>query len=132
MVRHPAQAKRALALAGVLATALLAGCGGGGERSAKSPAAGGPRVVEQDLGADYRLANCVDWRRGTPQQRKGTIEEIRGFAGGPVGNDNGQGNVLSPQQAYRLFADWCARPYARHFKLYKLYVRAAAFTPPQG
>ncbi|HEX4818551.1 MAG TPA: hypothetical protein VFV66_37925 [Nonomuraea sp.] len=127
MVRRSAQAQP-LALAVALA-AVLAGCGGDDGDTAQQ--AKTPTVIEQDLGVDYRLANCTDWARGDEAERRGTVQEIAGFAGSPVGNDNGVGNTLNPDQAYALFENWCARSYAKHFKLYKLYVRAAAFTPPQ-
>lgn len=134
VVRHAHQAV-ALAAAGMLAAGVLAGCGGGSSSGAapgsSKAAARTPTVVNVDLGVDYRLANCRDWKRGSEAQRRGTVEEIAGFAGGPVGNDNGQGNTLAPDQAYTLFENWCAQPVARAFKLYKLYTRAAAFTPPQ-
>jgi hypothetical protein len=34
--------------------------------------------------------------------------------------------------AYKLFQNYCANFFARGFKLYKLYERAAAFTPPSS
>lgn len=122
MVHHAAQAKRALALAVVA----LAGCGDD-PRPAAAPASTEPLVVQKDLGQDMRLANCTDWARGDDEGRRGTIAEIRSFAGGAV--DNGYGSTLPEDEAYALFENWCARPYARRFKLYKLYVRAAAFEP---
>lgn len=134
MVRHPAQAQRAVALAGALAlAAVVAACGGGSKSDATAQATTRSdtrpklRAIRKDLGADYRLADCRDWRRGGPAARRGTIEELRGFAGGPV--DAGRGNVLTMQEAYRLFQNWCSQPYAKYFKLYKLYTRAAAFVP---
>jgi hypothetical protein len=35
--------------------------------------------------------------------------------------------VLSDDRAYKLLQGYCAKPFARGFKLYKLYTRAAAF-----
>lgn len=130
MVQHARQAVRALGLAAcaVALAAAAAGCGGGGS-TAKARGEALPKLhaIPEDLGTDYRLADCRDWRRGDPQERRGTLEELRGFAGGPV--DYGRGNVLTMQQAYQLMQNWCSQPYAKYFKLYKLYTRAAAFVP---
>jgi hypothetical protein len=76
-----------------------------------------------------RLADCTDWRRADVGQRLGTVHELRDFAGGPVGSPAGHGNVLDDKRAYELFQSYCARYFARGFKLYKLYTRAAAFSP---
>ena len=35
--------------------------------------------------------------------------------------------VLDDERAYKLLQSYCAKPFARGFKLYKLYTRAAAF-----
>jgi hypothetical protein len=71
--------------------------------------------------------NCSDWRRASVAARRGTVREIRDFAGGPVGTPSGRGAVLEDWQAYSLFERTCSRDYASQFKLYKLYTRAAAF-----
>jgi hypothetical protein len=97
---------------------ILAGCGG-----SSSKAGGGLK----DLGVSPRLASCTDWRRGTVEQRYGTVRAIRRFAGGPVPSPAGHGPVLKDSQAYKLFQGWCAQRYASAFKLYRLYTRAASF-----
>jgi hypothetical protein len=38
------------------------------------------------------------------------------------------GSVLDDEKAYELFENYCKTDFARGFKLYKLYERAAAFT----
>jgi hypothetical protein len=57
------------------------------------------------------------------------VIKLREFAGGPVGSSAGiqNGPVLDDDSAYRLLQNYCAKPFARGFKLYKLYTRAAAF-----
>ena len=56
------------------------------------------------------------------------MRQLRDFAGGPTGSPAGHGNVLSDKRAYELLENWCANDFARGFKLYKLYTRAAAFS----
>jgi hypothetical protein len=81
------------------------------------------------VGASIRTDNCTDWKRGTVEQRRGTVVQLRNFAGGPVGSSAGiqNGPVLDDARAYDLLQSYCARYLARGFKLYKLYERAAAF-----
>jgi hypothetical protein len=103
--------------------ALLAGCGGSGGSK--------PRVnlPPPGVGASIRTDDCTDWNRGTVEQRRGTVVQLRQFAGGPVGSSAGiqNGPVLSDDRAYNLLQSYCANRFARGFKLYKLYERAAAF-----
>jgi hypothetical protein len=56
------------------------------------------------------------------------VRQLRAFAGGPTGSPAGRGNVLEDEQAYELLENWCGNDFARGFKLYKLYTRAAAFS----
>jgi hypothetical protein len=55
---------------------------------------------------------------------------LRDFAGQEAGSAQarGHGATLKDDQAYKLFQNWCSKDFARGFKLYKLYTRAAAFT----
>jgi hypothetical protein len=118
LVHHPLRA--AALAAGVIA--LLAGCGG--DTSGGPPEEGGSPV----LGAPINLADCTDWNEGTPDERLGTIEQIRNFVGQPAsGTGSGTGVVLDDERAYDLFETACEPEYARGFRLYKLYSRAAAF-----
>ena len=121
MVHHTA---KALALLGIIAG--LSGCGSGSSTQ--------PQVdVGPNVGEPINLADCHDWNQANTEQRLGTIKQLRDFAGGPVVGNNasspsGTGPVLDDQEAYDLFNGWCRADFARGFKLYKLYVRAAAFT----
>jgi hypothetical protein len=124
VVHHAVQTLRvALVLAGCVA--LLAGCGGSGD--------GSQRKVDYSMvagvGSSIRMANCRDWEKGSVLQRRSTVIKLRKFAGGPVGSSAGikNGPVLTDDRAYQLFESWCANRFARGFKLYKLYERAAAF-----
>jgi hypothetical protein len=116
----------------IAAFAALAGCGGG--------SSGAPAVPVQgiNVGQGISLADCRDWEQANTQQRLGTIRELRNFAGGPVVGSNaeqphGSGSVLDDSKAYDLLDNYCKNSFARGFKLYKLYERAAAFTgAPEG
>ena len=105
---------------GILAVGLAA-CGG--SDSPAPPGDGsGPRVD-----APLRLADCTDWKGADVSERIGTVRDLRAFAGGPTGSPAGHGAVLDDEQAYRLLQGYCENEFARAFKLYKLYTRAAAF-----
>jgi hypothetical protein len=82
----------------------------------------------QILGDELRLADCRDWEDSANADQLEAVREIREFAGGPVGSGGGRGAVLDDEDAYELFEGWCGNDYARAFKLYKLYVRSAAFS----
>jgi hypothetical protein len=105
---------------------LLAACGSGSSTQ--------PQVdVGPDVGQPINLADCHDWNQANTEQRLGTIKQLKDFAGGPVVGNNasapsGRGSVLDDKKAYELFNRYCAQDFARGFKLYKLYERAAAFT----
>ena len=92
-----------------------------------------PQVdVGPNVGQPISLADCHDWNQANTEQRLGTIQQLKDFAGGPiVGNSatspSGTGAVLDDKQAYDLFNRYCAASFASAFKLYKLYERAAAF-----
>jgi hypothetical protein len=115
--------------AAAICAAAIAGCGGGSGTQ--------PQVdVGPNVGEPINLADCHDWNQANTEQRLGTIKELKGFAGGPVVGNNasspsGRGAVLDDQQAYDLFNNYCKSDFARGFKLYKLYERAAAFSGHQ-
>jgi hypothetical protein len=111
------------ALGLILCVALLAGCGDSAsskEQSKKPPRLGVGSV---------RQADCGNWKAGTVSERRTTVVELRKFAGGPVGSSAGikRGPVLDDQRAYKVLQSYCIRRFARGFKLYKLYERAAVF-----
>lgn len=112
---------RAARLASVLAIgAALAGCGG--DTSGNEAGSGPPGVV-----APLNVADCADWNEASVEERLSTVGEIRRYTGGRVAGAGGEGVVLSDERAYDLFENYCANEFARGFKLYKLYGRAAAF-----
>jgi hypothetical protein len=105
---------------------LIASCGGGASTE--------PQVdVGPNVGQPINLADCNDWNQANTEQRLGTIHQLKDFASGPIVGNNasspsGTGSVLDDKDAYDLFNRYCAASFARGFKLYKLYQRAAAFT----
>jgi len=135
VVHHPAEAitspspprrRAGASLCALLVAALIGGCGGGSSSQ--------PQVdVGPNVGQPIALADCHDWEQANTEQRLGTIKDLKNFAGGPVVGNNasspsGTGSVLDDDKAYDLFNNWCEQDFARGFKLYKLYERAAAFT----
>jgi hypothetical protein len=120
-----------IVLALICCIALLGGCGGSSgskERARDTPV----RAV-----GSVRAADCSDWQKGSVDQRRKTVLQLRRFAGGPVGSSAGiqNGPVLDDGRAYRVLESYCTKSFARGFKLYKLYERAAAFVgtvPPRG
>jgi hypothetical protein len=102
-------------------TGLAVGCGGS---DGGNTASGAGAQIDVPL----RLADCDDWNQADVSERLGTVEQLRDFAGGPTGSPAGHGNVLSDKRGYEVMENWCANDFARAFKLYKLYTRAAAFS----
>jgi hypothetical protein len=131
VVHHTAKAiaRPPLRRLSVLLAALVVALAGCGSDSSTPPQAGaGPNV-----GQPISLADCSDWNQANTEERLGTIEQLKNFAGGPVVGNNasspsGTGSVLDDEKAYELFENYCKADFARGFKLYKLYERAAAFT----
>jgi hypothetical protein len=124
--RNMVRSRCVLALTLIATVVVIAGCGGDSSNE--------PQVdVGPNVGQPINLADCDDWQQANTEQRLGTIEQLRNFAGGPVVGNNasspsGTGSVLDDKQAYDLFNRWCDQSFAQGFKLYKLYERAAAFT----
>lgn len=123
LLKHNAR----LAAALTCCVALLAGCGGGDGSDSSEQRSGG--LPQETLPVALRYAECSDWRKGTVEQRRGTVAQIREFAGGPVGSSQGiqKGRVLDDGQAYQLIDRQCSKRYATGFRLYLLYTHAAGF-----
>jgi hypothetical protein len=116
-----------IALALICCLTLLAGCGGSSSsKSTKEQRQSLPAVAPV---GSVRSADCRDWKKGSVAQRRATVVQLRKFAGGPVGSSAGiqKGPVLDDGRAYKVLQSYCRNYFARGFKLYKLYERAAAF-----
>jgi hypothetical protein len=128
LVRDPARAPAVArhATLAIVASILAAGIAACGESAPAGDADSAPTGGRDSLGR-IDLASCEDWARASVEARERSIGRIRRFAGGPVAaTDGGTGTVIPEADAYRLFETTCANEYARGFKLYKLYTRAAA------
>ena len=104
------------------AFALLAGCGdddGGADR--EQPVG----VGELRAGSVAPLAQCRDWRAGSVEQRRATIQDIRRQIN--LQDTPTRIPELSDRRAYAVFQQACAEQFAAGFRLYKIYARAAAF-----
>jgi len=108
---------------------LLAGCGAASPSHASTFPTHLAGPITADVGESARSDTCAQWEKGTVQQRRGALSRLRKFATSPIGSskDRKYGPTLSDSRAYRLFDSLCAKHFARAFKLYKLYERAAAF-----
>jgi hypothetical protein len=109
-------------MAVLLGAVLLAGCGG---ESPQDPPPAASRAGPGGLATTARVADCADWNRASVEERVETIDGIREYQGGPT--TGGTGVVLPDEDAYELFEGYCDNEFARAFKLYKLYARAAGF-----
>ena len=112
---------RAAALA-VAAALGLTGCGASpeDERPAKP-------LGTQLGGSVAPLANCSDWSGGARERKLATIADIRRQVNR---DDTGvESPPLSNAEAMQLFDKECAQPYARSFRLYVIYARAAGWAP---
>jgi hypothetical protein len=109
----------------VVCALVAAGCGDAEDGSDPgSSALGSP-----DVQTSAREADCADWNRASVEDRQVIVESIAEFEGGtPTGT---VGRTLPDDEAYDVFERFCEKDYASAFKLYKIYVRAAAFQPAQ-
>jgi len=106
-----------------LCALVLGACGSGSGSAPPSGAGIGPGV-----GAPLTLADCADWNQADVSQRLATVNALAEFAGGPAGDQSGgHGATLDEKSAYKVLNGDCKAYFARGFKLYKLYTRAAAF-----
>ena len=111
--------RRAVAAAAVAAALGLAACGD--ERPAAEP------LGQKVGGSVATLVNCGDWAGGPRARKLATIADIRNQVSR---DDTGiETPPLSDSEAMRLFDRECAKTYARGFRLYVMYARAAGWAP---
>ena len=116
---------RTTALAGVAAAAALAiaGCGDGGDE----PTTAAEPLGQEVAGSVAQLAQCRDWNRGTEAEQLATIADIRSQVN--LEDSGVDAPPLSDEEAMELFDNACAETFAKGFRLYVLYARAAGFAP---
>jgi hypothetical protein len=78
-----------------------------------------------------RTATCGDWRKIDHAHRRRLLTLLAGYTGGAINGSAGtpaaRGGVLDPDKAEPYFTAYCEQKVTTHFKLYKLYGRAAGF-----
>jgi hypothetical protein len=125
------KARALLSLAAMALVGVLAGCGGSSAQNQQAAGNVGPGI-----GANIRLADCTDWKGESAEDRLATVHALHAFYGQPIGagskgSPTRAGATLPDKQAYDLFQSYCAQTFARGFKLYLLYGRAAGFAGVQ-
>jgi hypothetical protein len=108
--------------------ALLLAAAGCGDDADDGDAGGEVKPLGQELaGSVAHLAQCEDWVGGSRERKLATIEDIRAQVNR---RDTGiDAPALSDEEAMGLFDRACSNSYARSFRLYVLYARAAGFAP---
>jgi hypothetical protein len=115
--------EKRLALALALVLLAVAGCGGSDEKAGREVKPLGELLA----GSVAPLAQCKDWVGGSHERKLATIEDIRSQVNR---RDTGiTAPALSDEEALGLFDRACSNSYARSFRLYVLYARAAAYAP---
>lgn len=112
--------------AAVACTALaiaFASCGE--EESPAAPERQASALGDVRVGSVAQLAQCSDWRRGDRDERLATIDDIRSQIN--LQDGTVQTPPLSDELAYEVLDGMCANDFARSFRLYKVYARAAGF-----
>ena len=129
--RTPSRAAIALALALIVGACGDDGAGGG---SADRPTSdevvdvsGTEPVGQVTAGSVAGRVECRDWSRATEDERLATIEEVRAAIN--LEGTGADAPPLSDDEAAAVFDGACDEPYARGYRLYKLYARAAGFAP---
>ena len=121
-----ASGPRAVAAALAAAVALTA-CGGGGDGDGGAGGSKAEPLGEKLGGSVAQLADCGDWNGGARDRKLATVADIRDQV---IRDDTGiKAPPLSDVEAVQLFDQECSRPYAKGFRLYVLYARAAGFGP---
>jgi hypothetical protein len=103
----------------------LAGVGNFQLMAPLQAATGAAPLGEVRVGSVAQLAQCSDWSAGSRAERLATIADIRAqvnLRDGAVRTAE-----LSNEAAYRVLQSTCANGFARSFRLYKIYAKAASF-----
>jgi hypothetical protein len=104
-----------------VAALLAAGCGDSGD----SGDPGSSALGSPDVQTTARETDCSDWHDASVEERQVIVRSIAEFESG--GTTGTPGRAIPDEAAYDLFERACEQDFASAFKLYKVYVRAAAF-----
>lgn len=116
--------------AAALAAVTLGACGN--DEADRAEAEARARAEAQPLGEILAgsvapLVQCKDWVGGERIRKLATIDDIRNQVSR---RDTGvETPALSDEEALGLFDRACSNSYAKSFRLYVLYARAAGFAP---
>lgn len=112
----------AAALAAAAALGACGSSGGDGDEPRRAEPLG-PKLG----GSVATMAACKHWAGGSRERKLATIADIRNQVSR---DDTGiEAPPLSDTEAVALFDGECAQPYAKGFRLYVLYARAAGWAP---
>jgi hypothetical protein len=75
-----------------------------------------------------RTADCSFWVRATGKERDRLLADFTRFFGAPTDQPGARGSTLQRGPALTVLDRGCQPVYAAHFKLYKIYGRAAGFS----
>jgi hypothetical protein len=126
LAQHRALASRGAAVATALVLSLGAAACGDDENGADRDRDVKP-LGEMLAGSVAPLAQCKDWVGGSRERKLATIEDIRAQVNR---RDTGiRAPALTDEEALGLFDRACSNRFARSFRLYVLYARAAGFAP---
>ena len=114
--------------AGIVLTALvlgsaLAGCGG----SADADETSAEPLGQELAGSVAPLAQCRDWVKGTEEEKRATIADIRSQIN--LESNTVEAPELDEDRAFEMFENACSNQFAQGFRLYVLYARATGFGP---
>lgn len=111
----------------LLAALALTACGEDPQAAEREARAKAKPLGEVLAGSVAPLAQCKDWVGGDRLRKLATIDDIRNQVSR---RDTGVSSpALTDEEAMGLFDRACANRYARSFRLYVLYARAAGFAP---
>jgi hypothetical protein len=126
LAQHRALARRGAAAATVVVLSLGAVACGDDENGARGDRDVKP-LGETLAGSVAPLAQCKDWVGGSRERKLATIDDIRAQVSR---RDTGiRSPALTDEEALGLFDRACSNRFARSFRLYVLYARAAGFIP---
>jgi hypothetical protein len=112
---------RGVPAAALAAAALALGACGADSETAENAKPVGDALV----GSVAPLAQCADWNAGSRAARLATIDDIREQVN--LQDSAVKTPELSDKAAYRVLDTTCRKVFAKSFRLYKLYARAASF-----